>query len=592
MVNNFSIVVASTNGTGSQTANLILLRALFSMGIPVSSKNIFPSNIQGLPTWYYIRLSSQGFEARRGIAEVLVAFNKKTIADDLAALPPGGACLRPEEWSDAPERQDVTTYAIPVGDLLRAAGARGRNRDYLANMVYVGALSQLLGIDLETIEQAVGHHFTGRQGMFEKNSAMVRDAFEWMANNINKDDPYLASPLGLTTDKILITGNEAAALGAIFGGVSLVSWYPITPSTSLVDALSDLLPKLRTDPESGKATYAVIQAEDELSAIGMVIGAGWAGARAMTATSGPGISLMTEFASLGYFAEIPAVIWDVQRIGPSTGLPTRTAQGDIMSTYFLGHGDSMNILLFPATVAECFEFGYKAFDLAEQLQTPVFVMSDLDLGMNTWMSDPFEYPARPMSRGKVLTEEEIEEAGFSRFLDSDGDGIPYRTLPGNKHPLAAYLGRGTGHNRHGLYSERPADWEENMERLGRKFETVRRTVPEPMFDEPDRARVGVIAYGSTLPAVEEARVLLAEQSVSTSCMRIRALPFGESVRAFIERYDRHYVIELNRDGQMHKLLLMEFPDLSERMISISRIDGLPATADWIVSQVQEEGSPA
>ncbi len=592
MVNNFSIVIASTNGTGSQTANLILLRALFSMGIPVSSKNIFPSNIQGLPTWYYIRLSSQGFEARRGNAEVLVAFNRRTIADDLAALPPGGACLRPEEWSDSPEREDVTTYTIPVDDLLRDAGARGRNRDYLANMVYVGALSQLLGIELETIEQALGHQFTGRQGMFEKNSATVKDAFEWMANNSEKDDPYVASPLGLTNNKMLITGNEAAALGAIFGGVSLASWYPITPSTSLIDALIDLLPKLRTDPETGKATYAVIQAEDELSAIGMVIGAGWSGARAMTATSGPGISLMTEFASLGYFAEIPAVIWDVQRIGPSTGLPTRTAQGDVMSTYFLGHGDSMNILLFPATVAECFEFGYKAFDLAEQLQTPVFVMSDVDLGMNTWMSDPFEYPELPMSRGKVLTEVEIEEAGFSRFLDIDGDGIPYRTLPGNKHPLAAYLGRGTGHNQHGLYSERPTDWEENMERLSRKFETVRGMVPNPMFDEPDRARVGVIAYGSTLPAVEEARVLLAEQSVSTGFMRIRALPFAESVRAFIEGYDQLFVIELNRDGQMHKLLSMEFPELAGRIGSIARIDGLPATADWIVTQVQEERSPA
>jgi 2-oxoglutarate ferredoxin oxidoreductase subunit alpha len=592
MVNNFSIIISSTNGTGSQTANLILLRALFSMGIPVSSKNIFPSNIQGLPTWYYIRLSSQGFEAHRRNAEVLVAFSRKTFPNDFASLPPGGVCLRPEEWVDAPEREDVTTYTIPVDGLLREAGVRGKNRDYLANMVYVGAISQLLGIELETIEQAVGHHFTGRQGMFEKNSAMVRGAFEWTANNTKKDDPFVARPLGLTTNKILITGNEAAALGAIFGGVSLVSWYPITPSTSLIDGLNNLLPKLRTDPESGKATYAVIQAEDELSAIGMVIGAGWAGARAMTATSGPGISLMTEFASLGYFAEIPAVIWDVQRIGPSTGMPTRTAQGDIMSTYFLGHGDSMNILLFPATVAECFEFGYKAFDLAEQLQTPVFVMSDLDLGMNTWMSDPFEYPEQPMDRGKVVTEAEIEEAGFSRFLDSDGDGVTYRTLPGNKHPLAAYLGRGTGHDKHGLYSERPTDWEENMERLGRKFETVRRTVPEPMFDEPDQSRVGVIAYGSTLPSVEEARVLLAGQSVSTGCMRIRALPFGESVRAFIERYDRHYVIELNRDGQMHKLLSMEFPELAERMTSISRLDGLPATADWIVSRVQDEGSPA
>jgi 2-oxoglutarate ferredoxin oxidoreductase subunit alpha len=317
----------------------------------------------------------------------------------------------------------------------------------------------------------------------------------------------------------------------------------------------------------------------------MVIGAGWAGARAMTATSGPGISLMTEFASLGYFAEVPAVIWDVQRVGPSTGMPTRTAQSDVMSTYFLGHGDSANILLFPATVSECFEFGYKAFDLAEQLQTPVFVMSDLDLGMNIWASDPFEYPKQPMKRGKVLSEKDVDELGFSRFLDIDGDGIPYRTLPGNEHPLAAYLSRGTGHNREGLYSERSDDWEDNMERLHRKFETARQMVPEPVLDEGEAADIGIIAYGSSLPAVEEARTLLADRSITSGSMRIRALPFTEDVRSFIERYQRLYVIELNRDGQMYKLLSMEYPDLAEKTESLSRSDGLPLTAAWILDNL-------
>jgi len=348
MVNNFSIVVASTNGSGSQTANLVLLRALFSMGIPVSSKNIFPSNIQGSPTWYHIRLSRRGFEAFRNQAEVLVAFNQKTYKNDISTLLPGSVCLHPDDSSDRYERSDVTHYSVPVKAFLRHAGVRGRNRDYLSNMVYVGALAQLLGIDLSKLEEALGHLFRGKTSLFEMNLTMVRKVFNWTAQNIEKDDPFSAETMDTDHDRILITGNEAAALGSIFGGVSLVSWYPITPATTLVDALSGLLPQLRTDPETGKATYAVIQAEDELSAIGMVIGAGWAGAMAMTSTSGPGISLMTEFAGLGYFAEVPAVIWDVQRIGPSTGMPTRTAQGDVMSTYFLGHGDTTNILLFPA----------------------------------------------------------------------------------------------------------------------------------------------------------------------------------------------------------------------------------------------------
>ncbi|MFN2190422.1 MAG: 2-oxoacid:acceptor oxidoreductase subunit alpha [Candidatus Promineifilaceae bacterium] len=587
MVNDFSIVAATVNGTGSQTANLVLFRALANLGIQVSGKNIFPSNIQGSPTWYHIRLSERGFEAFRRESEILIAFNKKTFDSDLLSLLPAGVCVYPDHWPIANQRTDVTYYALPVNSLLRNAGVTGRSKEYLANMLYVGALGHLLGIDLSVLEDALDHQFKGRTELFETNMEMVSAAYLWTKENLDKVDSYVVKAAEEHPEQILITGNEAAALGAIFGGVGLVSWYPITPSTSLIDALSKFLPELRTDPDTGKATYAVIQAEDELSAIGMVIGAGWAGARAMTATSGPGISLMTEFAGLGYFAEVPAVIWDVQRVGPSTGMPTRTAQGDILSVYFLGHGDTTNVMLFPGTVAECFAFGCEAFDLAEELQTPVFVLSDLDLGMNTWTADPFDYPSQPMNRGKVLTAQEVNDLGFSRFSDLDGDGIAYRTLPGNEHPMAAYLSRGTGHDQDGLYSEKADDWEENMERLNRKFETARLKVPKPVIEDNHVGTVGFIAFGSTVGPVQEARTLLEDKGRQSAFMRIRALPFSLEVRDFIDNHDLLFVIELNRDGQMHKLLSMEYPELDHRMLSLSRSDGMPMTASWILAQIEQ-----
>jgi 2-oxoglutarate ferredoxin oxidoreductase subunit alpha len=588
VVNDFSIVVATVNGTGSQTANLTLLRALFKMGIPVNGKNIFPSNIQGLPTWYHIRVSGEGFTARRHISEILVAFNEATVAEDISALPSGGLCLYSADWRDVPLRDDVVNYAIPVNQFLRQADVRGKIRDYMANMVYVGALSQVLDIDLEMIEEALSFHFGRRQKLVDQNMNLVRLAYEWTAENVDKRDPYRVEPMDLTKGQILITGNEAAALGAVFGGITLASWYPITPSTSLIDALSDFLPRLRRDPETGDRSYVVIQAEDELAAAGMIIGAGWAGARAMTATSGPGISLMAEFAGLGYFAEIPAVIWDIQRVGPSTGLPTRTSQGDVLFAYNLGHGDTKNVLLFPATVGECFEFGVKAFDLADELQTPILVLSDLDLGMNTWMTDPFEYPSEPIKRGKVLSEQEVEEQGFHRYLDVDGDGIAYRTLPGNKHPKSAYFNRGTGHNEYAVYSEKPEDWEKNMERLLRKFETARNMVPAPKLEAMDGAKVGIIAYGSTLPAIEEARARLAADGLATDFLRLRALPINSAVRDFVDSHERVYVAELNRDGQMHQILTLEMPELARRLISLSHLDGLPLTARWLVEAIQEK----
>ncbi|MEZ4515655.1 MAG: 2-oxoacid:acceptor oxidoreductase subunit alpha [Chloroflexota bacterium] len=584
-VNDFSIVVATANGTGSQTSNMTILRSLFKMGIPVNGKNIFPSNIQGLPTWYQIRASKDGYVARRHTSEILVAFNPVTVNEDVANLPPGGMCLYNSDWRSMPQRDDVTFYGVPVNEFVRDTGMKGKLKDYISNMVYVGALAQLLDIPLNQLEEALSFLFKGKQKVVESNMAVVRAAHAWTAENITKVDPFRVEPMDATDGLIMMTGNEAAALGAVFGGVTVASWYPITPSTSLIDSLNGYLPQLRRDPETGEATYAVIQAEDELSAIGMLIGAGFAGARAMTATSGPGISLMSEFAGLGYFAEVPAVIWDIQRVGPSTGMPTRTGQGDILFTYYLGHGDTKNVILLPSSLKECFEFGYKAFDLADTLQTPVFVLSDLDLGMNNWMSEPFEYPTEPIKRGKVLTAEEVAEKGFARYKDIDGDGIPYRTLPGNENPLAAYFARGTGHNENAVYSERPEDWESNMKRLVRKFDTARHLVPGPAIDEAQDAPFGIIAFGTTAPAIEEARERLAEAGVETSFMRLRALPTNGEIADFIRRHPHSYVVELNRDGQLHTILQSELPELATRLISLAHLDGMPLTARWIVEAI-------
>jgi 2-oxoglutarate ferredoxin oxidoreductase subunit alpha len=589
VVNDFAFVVATANGTGSQTANLTLLRALFKMGIPVNGKNIFPSNIQGLPTWYHIRVSHEGYVARRETAEVLLAFNEATVFNDIRDLPAGGVCLYNDDWRNVPEREDVTMYGIPVNQFLREVGAKGKFRDRYTNMIYVGAMAQLFGIELEAIDEALMYHFSGRRKIVDGNMKIINLAYEWVAENIEKTDKYRVERIenSPVTGQMLITGNEAAALGSLFGGVTVVAWYPITPSTSLVDAINGLI-DLRQDPETGKNTCVVIQSEDELAAIGMLLGAGWAGARAMTATSGPGISLMAEFAGLGYFAEIPAVIWDIQRVGPSTGLPTRTSQGDVLFTYFLGHGDTKNVVLLPATVAECFEFGSTSFNLASELQTPVFVLSDLDLGMNTWMTPPFSYPEEPIKRGKVLTAEEVAEKGFARYKDVDQDGIGYRTLPGNTHPLAAYFTRGTGHDENAVYSERPDDWLENMDRIKRKFETARQIVPAPIVDYNPEASIGIIAYGTTLPAIEEARDRMAADGQKTSFMRLRSLPVNDAVRDFVSRHEWVYVIEMNRDGQMHSILSLEMPDFATKMISLAYLDGMPLTARWIVEAIEEK----
>ncbi len=590
LVNDFQIIVATVNGTGSQTANTALLRALFRMGIPVTGKNIFPSNIQGLPTWFFIRMSRQGYTARRETSEVLVAFNEVTIAKDIQELPPGGACIYPAHFAVQQSRDDVIYYPIPVVELMKQNDIPASLRDYIINMAYVGALAALIGIELEEIEWALNYHFDNRAKPVKLNMDMVNTAYDWVQENHPRDMPYKVQRMkNGTGNMILLDGNSAGALGAVFGGVTLVAWYPITPSTGMIDALSLYMNDMRLDTETGKATFAIIQTEDEIAAIGTVIGAGWAGARAMTATSGPGLSLMSEFAGLAYFAEIPAVVWDVQRVGPSTGLPTRSSQGDVLTAYFLGHGDTKHVCLLPASINECFEFGWRAFDLAERLQTLVIVLSDLDLGMNLWKGETFEYPDQPMDRGKVLSAEDLDRLGeFARYKDVDGDGVAYRTLPGTDHRLAAYFTRGTGHDEWAHYSERPEDWTRNMERLNRKFETARTLIPKPVVSEVDDPDFGLIAYGSTDPVVIEARDRLQEEGVTFSYLRLRALPFDAMTSAFLSKHERIYVVENNLDGQMAKLLCMDYPEYDSRIVSLAHMDGLPLTARWLTETILEK----
>jgi 2-oxoglutarate ferredoxin oxidoreductase subunit alpha len=589
VVNDFAISIATANGSGSQTSNLTIIRSLFKMGIPVNGKNLFPSNIKGLPTWYIIRVSKDGHVARRETSEVLVAMNQKTVVEDHETLIPGGVCIYDDSLKFDPDRDDVTYYPMPVKALIKGVSAPPALRNYIANMVYVGVVAQVLGIELDKIEAALSDHFKGRQKPIDMNMEVVRRGYYWAAENLIKDDPFRIEPMDETRGKILLDGNSAAALGAVFGGVTFASWYPITPSTSLIDALNDYLPRLRKDPQTGNPTYAVVQAEDELAAIGMVIGAGWAGARAMTATSGPGISLMAEFSGLGYFAEIPAVIWDIGRVGPSTGLPTRTSQGDLTFIYNLGHGDTRQVCLLPGSIEECFEFGYKAFDIAEQAQTPVFVISDLDLGMNQWMGEPFDYPAEPINRGKVLSVEDLDQMeSYGRYRDVDGDGITYRTLPGTRHYRGAYFARGTGHNEEAVYSERAEDWEQNLKRIARKFETIRTLVPGPVTSTTPGAEIGLIAYGTSDPAVVEAQGRLEANELKTDYLRLRALPINKAVIDFIAGHDRLYVIENNFNGQLAEILRAELPELAPKIKSLSHCDGLPLTARWIVESLEAE----
>lgn len=593
IINDFQITVATPNGSGSQTSNNAILRALFRMGIPVSGKNLFPSNIQGEPTWYTIRASKEGYIARREYAEVLVAMNPRTALSDMRKLRPDSLILYADDMPMPVDREDIRYYAMPVKQILREANPPRQFRDYLANMVYVGVLAQLLEIELEELENALLFHFNGKRKPVDMNMDVIRRAADWARDNADLSQPYRVRRIDGNHGKLLMDGNTAAALGSVYGGLQFLAWYPITPSSSMAEATIDYLKQLRRNAETGEATYAVVQAEDELAAVGMVLGAGWAGARSMTTTSGPGISLMAEYVGYGYYSEIPAVIWNVQRTGPSTGLPTRVSQGDLMFTHFLSHGDTAHPVLLPGNVEECFEFGWRALDLAERLQTPIFVLSDLDLGMNQWMTDKFEYPSEPLQRGKVLTAEDVDRlGGFGRYKDVDGDGIPYRTLPGTDHPLAAYFNRGSGHDENARYTEDNEAYDRNMQRLRRKFDTAHQMMPKPVTVQDPSVKVGIIGYGSPHPAIQEAQARLAAAGVPTNYQRVRALPFADEVAEFMAAHDRLYVIDLNTDGQMHQLLKIYFPDLAARATSLALNDGLPMTARWVTEAIlaKEQGN--
>jgi 2-oxoglutarate/2-oxoacid ferredoxin oxidoreductase subunit alpha len=590
IVNDFCITFSTVNGSGSATANTTVLRALFKMGIPVSGKNIFPSNIQGLPTWYSLRVSKDGYLGRIENDDIVVAMNPSTFEKEIKALVPGGVLFYSDDIKVPITRSDIIPYPMPIKQLIRNSDIAPKLRDYVANMVYVGIVAQSLGIDLEKIYESLDFHFKGKKAPIDSNFKVIKDAYDWAAANIIKRDPYCVEPMTAAHGHILADGNTAGALGAIFGGVQFAAWYPITPASSLAESLHEYLPQYRKDPVTGKDTFVVVQAEDESAAIGMAVGAGWAGLRAMTSTSGPGFSLMAEYLGLAYFTETPLVMWDVQRVGPSTGMPTRTAQSDIKFANFVGHGDTQFIVLFPGSVKECFEFGWQSFDLAERLQTPIMVLSDLDLGMNQWMSEPFEYPDKPIDRGKVLWEDDldkfIEQHGqWGRYLDVDGDGIPYRTIPGNRNPKSAFFTRGTGHDEFAKYSEEPEVWERNMARLKMKYETACKYIPAPILSEMDGAKIGILAVGSADAAIKEARDLLAGKGIATDYLRNRALPFACEVRDFIRNHERVYVVELNRDGQLKQLLTIEAPELATRLVDLSHMDGLALSARYIVDAI-------
>ncbi|OFW06920.1 MAG: ferredoxin oxidoreductase [Acidobacteria bacterium RIFCSPLOWO2_02_FULL_67_36] len=586
IVNDFSIQVATVNGSGSQTANLVLLRSLFQMGVPVSGKNMFPSNIAGLPTWFTIRANKDGYIARKKEVDFLVAMNPETAKEDVLSLHPGQAVLYDEPLKLNALRTDLIFYPVPFDRIVAEVCKDAKLRRLVKNMIYDGVLSRLLGVDMAQMEQALRKQLGKKLKAVELNLGALKAGHAFAAEHLIKQDPYYIEPMDRTAGMILVEGNAAGALGSMMAGVTVVAWYPITPSSSLPETLIAYMRKYRVDKTTGKATFAIVQAEDEIASIGMVIGAGWAGARAMTSTAGPGISLMSEFAGLAYYAEVPGVVFDIQRVGPSTGLPTRTAQGDMLTTATLSHGDTKQILLIPASVEECYTMAIDAFDLAERFQTLVFVMSDLDLGMNTWMSRAFPYPEKPIDRGKLLDAASLRRLGeWGRYQDVDGDGIPYRTVPGDG--MAAYFTRGSGHNTKGQYSERPDDYVQNMERLARKFETARSHVPRPDVEDAAGAEIGIVGYGTSHWAIDECRHQLARESeVRTGYLRLRAYPFTEELSAFVDRYERIYVVEQNRDAQMAMLMRMEMrPDQIAKVRSVLHYNGLPIDARSVTDDI-------
>ena len=589
VLNDFCVQAATVNGSGSQSSNLVITKALHHMGIPVAAKNVFPSNIEGQPTWYDIRVTPQGYQARKRTVDILIAMNPATWERDAANVRSGGAVIHEAalpRFGEA-DRDDVSWYPVPFARLAREQlDAKPDLRKYLQNMIYVGVLAELIGLDPAAVEQGVRDQFRTKPKAADLNLAAVRVGVDYTRENLVKSDPYRVTPMDGTRGTVLLDGNRAGALGSLMAGCTVLAWYPITPSSSLCEAFIDYAERYRVDAATGERRFAAIQAEDELAAIGIVLGAEWAGARAMTATSGPGISLMAELTGLGYYAEIPAVIFDIQRVGPSTGLPTRTMQGDVGFVHTLSHGDTRHPVLLPGTVIEVYEDAQRAFDVADRLQTPVFVLSDLDLGMNLWMTAPLPYTERAIDRGKVLDAEALARVTeWARYRDVDGDGIPYRTLPGTADPRAAYFTRGSGHDEHALYTEDPDVYEANMDRLRRKIDGARTLLPAPLVEESGN-RVAICAYGSTHHAVVEARHQLADHGVETDYLRIRGLPLHPAVAEFIARHDRVYVAEQNRDGQMEALLRQELPgELADRLRSIRHFNGVPIDAEAISDPV-------
>ena len=585
IANDFTINIATANGTGSQSANLILLQSLFDMGVPVSGKNLFPSNISGLPTWYIVRLSDEGYQAPGDRTHIQVLVNKATWAEDLAALEPGSVVVWNMDSKMPMDREDVVSYPVPMTKLARSLSPKLAK--LVTNIVYVGVLAELLGITDEALHKAVAGQFKGKASAIELNKTALGLGRDYAKENFTKTDPYVVESREIEQQRFFMEGNEAVALGCIFGGVQLLAWYPITPSSSLAEGIIGWLPRLRTNDE-GESTCAVIQAEDELAAAGMVLGAGWAGGRGMTATSGPGISLMQEFIGLAYFAEIPSVFWDVNRVGPSTGLPTRTQQSDLAMLYEGSHGDTQHIVIIPGTIEECFEFGWRAFDISERYQTPVFGLSDLDLGMNRWACEGFTYPDVPMDRGKTIREQDVFEAmeNFGRYRDVDGDGIPYRTLPGSG--MAPILYRGTGHNPDGVYSEKPDDYFALMKRLKDKINGARDHLPAPLLREEAEGDVGVIYYGSMENTIQEIDDILEATGLKVSQCRVRSLPIHSEVEAFIRRHRMTIVLEINRDGQLWGILRRELPnDIVGQVHSVAYSDGMPPRARIYAEKILE-----
>ena len=587
-VNDFVIKIANVNGTGSASANGLLMKAIFRMGIPVVGKNFFPSNIQGLPTWFEIRVSREGYLARSGRVDIMVAMNAQTYARDLADVSPGGYLIYDSTWPRDRElaRDDITLIGIPLAQLVNAEFENIRARILMKNVCYVGALAALLDLDMQVLRQLLSETFADKQKLIAGNLKAMELGYDYAKAQPSCPLPLRLERMDATAGHIVVDGNTMAALGCVYAGATVGAWYPITPSTSLMDAFKDFCERYRVDPESGRHRYCIVQAEDELAAIGMVLGAGWNGARAFTPTSGPGISLMNEFIGFGYYAEIPAVIFDVQRVGPSTGMPTRTQQGDLLLCAYASHGDTRHVLLFPADPAECFQFAVQAFDLAERLQTPVMVLSDLDIGMNDWMVPKQRWDAGYVpDRGKLYTREQLQQLQvFHRYTDSDGDGITYRSLPG-VHPKGAYFVRGSGHNRRGDYTEDADEYQEVLDRLRHKHDAAKALLPAPVIRSKKGVTTGIVSIGSCDAAVREAMDVLAREGTEVNYLRVRGFPFSPALQEFLDRHERIFVVEQNRDAQLKSLLLLETGVDRRKLISILHYGGMPIDSRCIISGI-------